>query len=209
MTSNLVNIVSANYFDIGFGRYAAVMVPINIVSVIATLAVLWVVYARQIPTHYSIANLSAPKSAIEDALVFKAAFPILALLLVAYFSTESLGIPISFVTGVAALLLATALLLVLSEQVGATMKKRVSGVGWLDGLLIGCFQALAILPGISRSGATIAGGVIRGLERSAAARFSFLMAVPVMLGAGAVAGWDMLAQSYLVAKVAQRIRSKL
>ncbi len=99
--------------------------------------------------------------------------------------------------GVAALLLATALLLVLSERVGATMQKRVSGVGWLDGLLIGCFQALAILPGISRSGATIAGGVIRGLERSAAARFSFLMAVPVMLGAGAVAGWDMLAQRAL------------
>ncbi|SVE30548.1 uncharacterized protein METZ01_LOCUS483402, partial [marine metagenome] len=46
--------------------------------------------------------------------------------------------------GVAALLLATALLLVLSERVGATMQKRVSGVGWLDGLLIGCFQALAI-----------------------------------------------------------------
>ncbi|MCG3882369.1 arsenic transporter [Psychrobacter sp. Ps3] len=105
VTSNLVNIVSANYFDIGFGRYAAVMVPVNIVSVIATLAVLWVVYARQIPTHYSIANLSAPESAIEDPLVFKAAFPLLALLLVAYSATESLGIPISLVTGAAALVL--------------------------------------------------------------------------------------------------------
>jgi arsenical pump membrane protein len=105
VTSNLVNIVSANYFDIGFGRYAAVMVPVNIVSVIATLAVLWVVYARQIPTHYSIANLSAPKSAIEDPLVFKAAFPLLALLLVAYFATEPLGVPISLVTGAAALVL--------------------------------------------------------------------------------------------------------
>lgn len=105
VTSNLVNIVSANYFDIGFGRYAAVMVPVNIVSVIATLAVLWVVYARQIPTHYSIANLSAPASAIEDPLVFKVAFPLLALLLVAYFATESLGIPISLVTGAVALVL--------------------------------------------------------------------------------------------------------
>jgi arsenical pump membrane protein len=105
VTSNLVNIVSANYFDIGFGRYAAVMVPVNIVSVIATLTVLWVVYARHIPKHYSVAELSAPETAIEDPLVFKAAFPLLALLLVAYFTTESLGIAISFVTGVAALVL--------------------------------------------------------------------------------------------------------
>ena len=105
VTSNLVNIVSANYFDIGFGRYAAVMIPVNIVSVLATLAVLWVVYARHIPKHYSIADLSAPESAIEDPLVFKAAFPLLALLLIAYFTTESLGIAISLVTGVAALIL--------------------------------------------------------------------------------------------------------
>ncbi|WP_201509503.1 arsenic transporter [Psychrobacter alimentarius] len=105
VTSNLVNIVSANYFDIGFGRYAAVMVPVNIVSVIATLAVLWVAYARHIPTHYSIANLSKPSSAIEDPLVFKAAFPLLALLLMAYFATESLGLHISLVTSAAALFL--------------------------------------------------------------------------------------------------------
>ncbi|WP_201558626.1 arsenic transporter [Psychrobacter sp. 72-O-c] len=105
VTSNLVNIVSANYFDIGFGRYASVMVPVNIVSVIATLLVLWVVYARHIPKHYSTADLISPQSAIKDPLVFRAAFPLLALLLVAYFATESLGIPISLVTGTAALLL--------------------------------------------------------------------------------------------------------
>ena len=105
VTSNLVNIVNANYFDIGFGRYALVMVPVNIVSVLATLAVLWIFYARHIPKNYSMSELSEPESAIEDPLVFKAAFPLLALLLVAYFTTESLGIAISFVTGVAAVLL--------------------------------------------------------------------------------------------------------
>lgn len=105
VTSNLVNIVSANYFDIGFGRYAAVMVPVNIVSVLATLSVLWLAYARYIPRHYSTANLSAPQSAIKDPLVFRAAFPLLVLLLVAYFATESLGLVISVVTSVAALTL--------------------------------------------------------------------------------------------------------
>ncbi len=105
VTSNLVNIVSANYFDISFGRYALVMVPVNIVSVIATLVVLWVAYARHIPKHYEIDNLSLPQSAIKDPLVFKAAFPLLTLLLVAYFATESLGLVISVVTGIAALVL--------------------------------------------------------------------------------------------------------
>lgn len=105
VTSNLVNIVSANYFDIGFGRYASVMVPVNMVSVMATLAVLWLVYARHIPKHYAIDTLSAPRSAIKDPLVFRAAFPLLALLLIAYFATESLGIVISLVTGIAALVL--------------------------------------------------------------------------------------------------------
>ena len=105
VTSNLVNIVSANYFDIGFGRYAAVMVPVNIVSVLATLVVLWIFYARHIPKHYSMVKLSAPASAIKDTLVFKAAFPLLALLLVAYFVIESLGMAISLITGAAALLL--------------------------------------------------------------------------------------------------------
>lgn len=105
VTSNLVNIVSANYFDIGFGRYASVMVPVNMVSVMATLAVLWLVYARHIPKHYATDTLSTPRSAIKDPLVFRAAFPLLALLLIAYFATESLGIVISLVTGIAALVL--------------------------------------------------------------------------------------------------------
>ena len=105
VTSNLVNIVSANYFDIGFGRYAAVMVPVNIVSVLATLLVLWIAYARHIPKYYSMDSLSSPQSAIKDPLVFRAAFPLLTLLLIAYFATESLGLVISLVTGIAALVL--------------------------------------------------------------------------------------------------------
>lgn len=103
--SNLVNIVSANYFDIGFDRYAAVMVPVNLVSLAATLVVLWVVFGRQLPKRYSAALLDPPRSAIKDLLVFRAAFPILLTLLIAYFATAPMGIPVSVVTGTAALLL--------------------------------------------------------------------------------------------------------
>jgi hypothetical protein len=60
-----------------------------------------------------------------------------------------------------------------------------------DALFIGAAQALALFPGISRSGSTIAAGLTRGLPRPQAARFSFLMSVPIMLGAGLVAGADL------------------
>lgn len=103
--SNLVNIVSANYFDIGFDRYAAVMVPVNMVSLAATLLVLWVAFGRHIPLRYSVEAIDPPRSAIKDPLVFRAAFPILTVLLIAYFVTAPLGVPVAFVTGAAALLL--------------------------------------------------------------------------------------------------------
>lgn len=86
-------------------------------------------------------------------------------------------------TMVAGFLLVTGLLLVVSERLGR--RERGEGeLGWLDALLIGLGQAMAIAPGISRSGATMAAGLLRGLRREAAARFSFLLALPVILGAG-------------------------
>jgi undecaprenyl-diphosphatase len=57
-------------------------------------------------------------------------------------------------------------------------------VTWRDAILVGCFQAMALVPGASRSGVTITAGLFTGLSRSAAARFSFLLSLPSMLGAG-------------------------
>jgi undecaprenyl-diphosphatase len=57
-------------------------------------------------------------------------------------------------------------------------------IGWLDVVVIGCAQALALVPGTSRSGVTMTAGLFRGLSREAAARFSFVLAVPVMTAAG-------------------------
>jgi arsenical pump membrane protein len=103
--SNLVNIVTANYFQISFGRYAAVMVPVNLVSLAATLVVLWLYFGRDVPASYAVGDLEKPRFAIKDKAVFRAAFPLLGVLLVAYFATAPLGIPIAFVTGAAALVL--------------------------------------------------------------------------------------------------------
>ncbi|MBN1953586.1 MAG: undecaprenyl-diphosphatase UppP [Anaerolineae bacterium] len=86
-------------------------------------------------------------------------------------------------TAAAGFLLVTAGLLTLAE--GWSRQQRViEQLAWFDALLVGLAQAGAILPGISRSGATIAAAMGRGLERKSAARFSFLLATPIILGAG-------------------------
>ena len=103
--SNLVNIVSANYFGIPFDRYAAVMVPVDLVALAATLAVLWLYFRRHLSTAYDTHELEAPASAILDPLVFRAAFPLLGVLLIAYFATAPFGVPVSVVTGAGALAL--------------------------------------------------------------------------------------------------------
>ena len=84
---------------------------------------------------------------------------------------------------VAVFMLVTAALLSLGELLGKRRRKLVD-LRWPDALLIGLAQASAIAPGISRSGATISAGLFRGLERDAAARFSFLLATPIIFGAG-------------------------
>ena len=83
-------------------------------------------------------------------------------------------------------LLLTAVLLVVAEKVGHRNRK-MEELSWPDALCIGLAQVLALLPGVSRSGSTIAGGMTRHFDRASAARFSFLMSVPVMLGAGILA----------------------
>ena len=103
--SNLVNIVSANDFSITFDRYAAVMIQVDLASLAATLCVLWIYYGREVPAAYPVADLEPPSSAVRDHSVFVAAFPLLAILLVAYFVLAPLGIPDSAVTGAAALVL--------------------------------------------------------------------------------------------------------
>lgn len=105
VVSNLVNIVSADYFDIGFARYAAVMVPVNLMAVSATLGALLWFFRKDIPANYDLAQLKAPAEAIHDRATFVTGWWVLALLLVGFFWIESLGVPISVVAAAGALLL--------------------------------------------------------------------------------------------------------
>lgn len=63
-------------------------------------------------------------------------------------------------------------------------QRRLESATWLDALAVGFFQILALFPGASRSGSTIAGGMVRGFDRQSAARFAFLMSAPILLAAG-------------------------
>jgi undecaprenyl-diphosphatase len=88
-------------------------------------------------------------------------------------------------------LFGTAILLIVAERVGKR-QRILESITWSDALIIGLYQILALFPGLSRSGSTIAGGMTRDLNRPAAARFSFLMAVPIMLAAGVSATFDLM-----------------
>ena len=81
------------------------------------------------------------------------------------------------------MLIVVALLLALAEYVG-NQRKNIREIGIFDSIVIGCSQVLALLPGASRSGSTIMGGLFVGLKRETAARFSFLLMIPAVSASG-------------------------
>ncbi len=97
----------------------------------------------------------------------------------------------------AVLLFITAVMLVLAEIL-SKKEKGLDHLNPLDSVLIGVFQALAIFPGISRSGATISGGLFKGYTREAAARFSFLLSIPIMLAAGLLSVLDLVQAEFFL-----------
>jgi undecaprenyl-diphosphatase len=99
---------------------------------------------------------------------------------------------------VSGLLLITGLILALSEWLSRRWKEPHQ-LAFLDSILIGIAQGCAIAPGISRSGATMAVGLLRGLKREAAARYSFLLATPIIFGAGLLKILDLFEMGNLTA----------
>ncbi|NGT16895.1 arsenic transporter [Achromobacter insolitus] len=103
IVSNLVNIVSADFFNIGFGEYASIMLPVNLMAVASTMAVLLLFFHRSIPPRYDVNQLPAPSSAIRDLTTFRAGWVVLGLLLAGFFILEPMGIPVSAIAAVGAL----------------------------------------------------------------------------------------------------------
>ncbi len=107
--SNLTNIVTAGYFHIGFWDYARTMFLPNLLSILASIAVLWIYFRKDIPVYIDISALATPESAIKNMTMFRLSWCFLALLMVGYFIGDFYHLPVSvFALGGALIFLAIA-----------------------------------------------------------------------------------------------------
>lgn len=93
--------------------------------------------------------------------------------------------------------LMTAVFLLISEYVSKKHEQKTDKPGFLHAIVMGCMQGVALLPGVSRSGSTLAGGLLSGLDRKSAAKFSFMMSAPAIAGALLLEGKDAIENGWI------------
>ncbi|MCP9297609.1 arsenic transporter [Bacillus halotolerans] len=126
VVSNLVNIVSADFFHVGFIEYAARMIVPNLFSLAASILVLYLFFRKGIPKHYDLSQVKKPADAIKDINMFRMSWLVLAMLLIGYFVSEIWSIPVSFIAGAVAVFF----LIMAKNSQAVHTKQVVKGAPW-------------------------------------------------------------------------------